>query len=171
MPELIDCYEYVNADAIAAGLSPFRPLEVSVDAGRLMLKRIRELAESGRAFAFETTLASKSFAPFLARCKRQGYSIRLIYIWVNSVELAVERVKRRVESGGHHVPEGTVRRRYERSLKNFFRLYLPLADEWRFYDNSLDEPALIARKLHGASVEISNSKFWESLRRETADGK
>jgi len=171
MPELIDCYEYVNADAIAAGLSPFRPLEVSVDAGRLMLKRIRELAESGRAFAFETTLASKSFVPFLARCKRQGYSIRLIYIWVNSVELAVERVKRRVESGGHHVPEGTVRRRYERSLKNFFRLYLPLADEWRFYDNSLDEPALIARKLPGAFVEISNAKFWETLKREAANGK
>jgi predicted ABC-type ATPase len=100
MPELLDCYEYANADAIAAGLSPFKPLEVSMEAGRLMLKRIRDLAESGVTFAIETTLASKSLAPFLARCKRRGYSIRLIFIWVNSVELAVERVKRRVESGG-----------------------------------------------------------------------
>jgi len=166
MPELIDCYEYVNADAIAAGLSPFRPLEVSIDAGRLMLKRIRYLAESGVTFAFETTLASRSLAPFLKRCKRQGYSIRLIYIWVNSVELAVERVKRRVESGGHFITEETVRRRYNRSLTNFFQLYFPLANEWRFYDNSHDKVVLLARKLSGAAIEISNTHLWEIIRRK-----
>ena len=166
MPELIDCYEYVNADAIAAGLSPFRPLEVSMEAGRLMLKRIRYLAESGVTFAFETTLASRILAPFLAQCKRNKYSIRLIYIWVNSVELAVERVRRRVESGGHYVTEETIRRRYDRSLTNFFQLYFPLANEWRFYDNSHDKAILLARKLSGAAVEISNTQLWETIRKK-----
>jgi predicted ABC-type ATPase len=171
MPELIDCYEYVNADAIAAALSPFKPLEVSVDAGRVMLQRIKALAESKVNFAFEATLSSKSFAPFLALCKKQGYSLRLIYIWLNSVELAVERVKRRIESGGHYVPESTVRRRYGRSLQNFFRLYSPLADEWRFYDNSLDEPVLVARKLlTAAAAEISNTEHWQSIRGNIFNG-
>lgn len=169
MPELIECYEYVNADAIAAALSPFRPLEVSVDAGRVMLQRIKALAESKVNFAFEATLASKSFAPFLNRCKRSVYSIRLVYIWLNSVELAVERVKRRVESGGHYVPEATVRRRYSRSLQNFFRLYSPLAEEWRFYDNSLGEPVLVAKKLLDETVEITNIKHWQSIKKKASN--
>ena len=163
MPELIDCYEYVNADAIAAGLSPFRPLEVSVDAGRLMLKRIRELTESGATFAFETTLSSKSFAPFLARCKRQGYTIRLIYIWVNSVELAVERVKRRAEIGGHLVAEQIIRRRYPRSLLNFFHLYSSLADIWGFYDNSYVEPELVAERLLDGKLRVFNRPVWRTI--------
>jgi len=163
MPELINCYEYVNADAIAAGLSPFRPLEVSIEAGRLMLKRIRDLAESGVIFAIETTLSSKSFAPFLAQCKSRGYSIRLIYVWVNSVELAVERVKRRVESGGHLVPEPTIRRRYSRSLFNFFQLYSSLADIWSFYDNSLDKIELVAEKSLDGKIDVLNRPIWEKI--------
>ena len=163
MPELINCYEYVNADAIAAGLSPFRPLEVSIEAGRLMLKRIRDLAESGVTFAIETTLSSKSFAPFLAQCKSRGYSIRLIYVWVNSVELAVERVKRRVESGGHLVPEHIIRRRYSRSLFNFFQLYSSLADIWSFYDNSLDKIELVAEKSLDGKIDVLNRPIWEKI--------
>ena len=163
MPELINCYEYVNADAIAAGLSPFRPLEVSIEAGRLMLKRIRDLAESGVTFAIETTLSSKSFAPFLAQCKSRGYSIRLIYVWVNSVELAVERVKRRVESGGHLVPEHIIRRRYSRSLFNFFQLYSSLADIWSFYDNSFDKIELVAEKSLDGKIDVLNRPIWEKI--------
>jgi predicted ABC-type ATPase len=163
MPELIDCYEYVNADAIASALSPFKPFEVSVDAGRVMLQRIRILAESGVTFAFEATLASKSLAPFLEQCRRLGYSIRLIYIWLNSVELAVERVKRRVESGGHYVPESIVRRRYGRSLQNFFRLYSPLVDEWSFYDNSLDKIELVAENKLDGKMEVLNITTWRKI--------
>ena len=163
MPELLDCYEYVNADAIAAGLSPFRPLEVSIEAGRLMLKRIRNLAESGVTFAFETTLASKSLTPFMAKCKRRGYSIRLIYIWVNSVELAVERVKSRVESGGHFVTEQTIRRRYSRSLFNFFKLYKVLADTWGFYDNSSDKVELVAEKTLDGKIDVHNRLMWRKI--------
>ena len=120
MPELINCYEYINADAIASALSPFKPGEVSIDAGRLMLTRIRELAEKRQDFAFESTMASRSFAPFLRACKTMGYEIHLVYIWLKSPDLAVARVAQRVESGGHFVEEKTIRNRYSHGLRNFF---------------------------------------------------
>jgi len=160
MPELIDCYEYVNADAIAAALSPFKPQEVSIEAGRVMLKRIKELANSKVDFAFETTMASKSFAPFLVKCKKEGYSIRLIYVWLRSADLAVERVRLRAKSGGHAVPEETIRQRYERSLLNFFGLYLPIADQWRFYDNSFDRPALVAENFTDGLINVTDQNTW-----------
>ena len=128
MPELLDCYEYVNADAIASALSPFRPNEVSIDAGRLMLKRIQELASRNLDFAFETTMASRSFVPFLKRCRNAGYFLHVIYIWLQSPELSIARVAERVASGGHFVPEDTIRARYSRGLDNFFKLYAPTAD-------------------------------------------
>jgi len=171
MPDILNCYEYVNADAVAAGLSPFRPLEVSIEAGRLMLKRIKDLAASRVTFAFESTLASKSFAPFLIRCKGLGYSIRLIYIWIHPVELAIERVKRRVASGGHKVPEATVMRRYSRSLNNFIQLYSHLADSWKFFDNSSEKAVLVAEKSETVSVEIYNKLLWNEITHRKFNGK
>jgi predicted ABC-type ATPase len=162
MPELIDCDEYVNADEIAAGLSPFRPQSVSMEAGRLMLDRIHNLSNQKNTFAFETTLASRSFAPFLVKCKEAGYSIRLIYMWLSSVELAIERVKRRVASGGHNVPEDIIRRRFDRSLGNFFKLYMPIADSWAFYDNSLRHSKLIAES-ENEEITIYNLPLWISI--------
>ncbi len=146
--------EFVNADAIAGGLSAFRPESVAIPAGRAMLDRIRQLAEARAAFAFETTLASRSFAPWLVRLKRHGYHV---------VDLAVNRVAARVRRGGHDVPEGTIRRRYERGLRNFFRLYLPLADSWQMFDNSnLRRPRLVASG-RGSAERVANESVWRRI--------
>jgi predicted ABC-type ATPase len=163
MPAVIDCFEYVNADAIAGGLSPFRPAEVSINAGRLMLKRIRELADKREDFAFETTMASRSFALFLKSCKKSGYMIHLIYIWLQSPELAIARVAERVKSGGHFVPDETVRNRYHRGLYNFFHIYMQIADNWAFYDNSRAEILLIAEKSKNEEMRIITPDIWKSI--------
>ncbi len=163
MPLPIDCYEYVNADAIAAALSPFRPSEVTIDAGRLMLKRIRELAEKRETFAFETTMASRSFVPFLKHCKNGGFRIHLIYIWLQTPDLSIARVAQRVESGGHYVPDKIIRMRYERGLKNFFNLYAPIADTWAFYDNSYSEIKLIAEKSSKETMKTVSPDIWKTI--------
>lgn len=128
--------EFVNADTIAAGLSAFRSESVAIAAGRIMLSRMRRLAAARATFAFETTLASRSIAPWLAGLQRSGYRVHLLFLWLNSAELAVSRVAERVRLGGHDVPAETVRRRYRAGLLNLFRLYLPLADSWQLFDNS-----------------------------------
>jgi len=120
--------EFVNADTIAGGLSAFRPDSVAIPAGRAMLERIRHLAKAQADFAFETTLASRTFAPWLDRLKRSGYHVHVLFLWLESADFAVDRVAARVRLGGHDVPEGTVRRRYKRGLRNLFALYMPLAD-------------------------------------------
>ena len=167
MPALIECYEYVNADAIAKALSPFRPNEVSIDAGRLMLKRIHELSKKLEDYAFETTMASRSFAPFLTKCKKCGYSIHAVYIWIHSPELAIARVKERVKSGGHFVPDETVRNLYNRGLKNFFNLYVPIADTWALYDNSESEIKLVASKERNSATTIFQADTWKSIEEAT----
>lgn len=128
--------EFVNADAIASGLSPFRPESVAIEAGRIMLARMRQLAANHNNFAFETTLASRSFAPWLRELQRDGYHVHVLFLWLRSADLAVSRVAERVRLGGHDVPEAVIRRRYESGLRNFFGMYMPLADSWQFLDNS-----------------------------------
>jgi predicted ABC-type ATPase len=127
---------FVNADVIARGLSEFDIESVAFQAGRVMLARLEELAARRADFAFETTLASRTFAPFIRRLRSEGYRVQLVYVWLGSADLCVERVRSRAMSGGHFVEEEIVRRRYERSLKNLFGLYLPLADGWQVYDNT-----------------------------------
>jgi predicted ABC-type ATPase len=129
--------EYVNADPIALGLSAFKPEAAAIESGRIMLKRLRELAERKENFAFETTLSARSYAAWLGRLKRQGYNFHLIFLWLRSPELAVRRVRERVSAGGHDVPEDIIRRRYAKGVGNFFKLYAPLADTWALYDNSV----------------------------------
>ncbi len=163
MPELLSCDEYVNADAIASGLSPFKPESSAIKAGRLMLQKIRDLANSQKDFAFETTMASRTFLPFLSECKENGYAIRLLYLWLHSPELALKRVESRVLSGGHHVPDEFVIRRYRNGLKNFFNLYIPIADTWLIYDNSSLDTELIARKDKESSISINNQVVWEKI--------
>mgnify|MGYP002777045608 CR=1 FL=1 len=144
LPNFLSVFEYVNADEIAAGLSPFNPESVAVQAGRLMLQRLESLFNTKADFAFETTLAARNFARFLRDCKSSGYTVNLIYFWLESPELAIERVQRRVASGGHNIPIDVVRRRYERGRVNLTQLYLSLCDTWIIYDNSFDEPSLVA---------------------------
>jgi predicted ABC-type ATPase len=163
MPDLINCEEYVNADAIAAGLSPFKPEATAIQAGRLMLERIRELAEQKKDLAFETTMASRSFQPFLQQCKSNGYTVHLLFLWLHSPELALKRVALRVLSGGHHVPNEYVERRYKSGLENFFKLYIPIANSWVLYDNSSTSPVLIAQKTTDQSLEIKNIQVWETI--------
>jgi predicted ABC-type ATPase len=130
---------FVNADIIAQGLSGLNPAGVDLEAGRIMVERIIELARRRVDFAFETTLANRKYAKRISEWKADGYRFHLIYLWLPSAEYAINRVKDRVRRGGHHVPDATVRRRYRSGLQNFFGIYRPLADTWRFIDNS--EPA------------------------------
>jgi predicted ABC-type ATPase len=156
--------EFVNADTIAGGLSAFRPDSVAIAAGRAMLERIRQLAEARADFAFETTLASRSFAPWLARLKRNGYHVHVLFLWLESADLAVNRVAARVRLGGHDVPEGTVRRRYQRGLRNLFGLYLPLADSWQVFDNSRAErPQLVASGRRDGAEQVANAPLWQRI--------
>lgn len=142
LPEALGCHEFVNADLIAAGLSPFRVESVALQAGRLMLERMNKLRDADVDFGFESTLASRSFVPFLKSCQSRGYEVHLLYVWLDNVELAIERVAHRVLDGGHNIPEATIRRRYESSRRNFRELYQPLANTWRVFDNSI-EPMLV----------------------------
>ena len=122
LPEGFHIRDFVNADSIAAGLSPFQPESVALEAGRIMLNRIRALTEAKQDFAFETTLAVRNFAPFLDQCRSDGYRIDLLSVWLPSVDLALRRVQGRVARGGHDVPQGVIRRRYDRGLSNFFEI-------------------------------------------------
>lgn len=128
-----------------------------------MVKRIRALADAEADFAFETTLAAKSFAPFLRECRTKGYTINLMYFWLRSPDLAVERVAKRVASGGHSIPEANIRRRYERGLRNLFNLYLPLCDGWMVFDNSDPAPRLIAEAIMNEPPRIYSEGIWQEI--------
>ena len=145
LPHYVDCREFLNADLLAAGLSPFDPDTAAVAAGRLLLARMKELVQLSRDFGFETTLAGKTYAPMLQDMKSKGYSLHLFYLWLPTVDLAISRVAHRVQQGGHNVPEPVIRRRFDVGLRNLVRLYLPLFDSWQIFDNSTLQPRTIAR--------------------------
>lgn len=136
LPEMLECRQYVNSDEFAKGLAPFDPESVSVQASRLMLMRIRYLFFKKEDFSIETTLATRSLLKMIREAQAEGYFVTLMYFWLNSPDLAVARVKARVEAGGHNIPEETVRRRYRVGIKYFFRDYAPLCDRWILADNS-----------------------------------
>ena len=169
LPTFLECFEYVNADAIAAGMSQFNPESVAILAGRLMIQRLRTLSDSGTDFALETTLAARNFARFLINCKNKGYTINLIYFWLQSPELAIERVQRRVESGGHYIPEDVIRRRYDRGRRNLTSLYLPLCDSWMVYNNSSPALLLVARKNAQGEPIIYERETWYQIIEESND--
>jgi len=153
LPQYVECLEFVNADFIAGGLSPFAPERAAIHAGRLMLEQIHSLAERGVDFGFETTLSGKTYVKLLQEMKRRGYLIHIFFLWITNVKLTLERIELRVRNGGHHIPEGIVRRRFSRSLPNFLRFYKPLADSWTIFDNSGDVPKMIAFEESG-KIEI-----------------
>ncbi|RLD55413.1 MAG: zeta toxin [Bacteroidetes bacterium] len=163
LPEMLDCNEFVNADEIAKGLSPFNPNKVAIKAGRLMLTRIDELLESGVDFAFETTLATRSYVNTVKKAQEKGYLVTVLYFWLNSPELAVERVRIRVKEGGHHIPEETIRRRYELGISNMFNLYIPIADYWMFIDNSKTPFEILTDGQREIEV-VKNELIWDKLK-------
>ena len=156
--------EFVNADTIARGLSAFSPEHAAIEAGRIMLARLRQLASQRRDFAFETTLASRTFAPRLVEWTQEGYAFHLVYLWLPNADFALARIRARVRLGGHDVPEETVRRRYRRGVVNFFALYQPLATTWRFYDNSGDHPRLVARGECTQRIIVADRELWPRIK-------
>jgi predicted ABC-type ATPase len=144
LPHYVDCMEFVNADLIAYGLSPFSPERAAIRAGKLVLEQIHALGRKGLDFGFESTLSGKTQVRLLREFKATGYNIHMFYLWVRSVDLALERIADRVKKGGHSVPEETVRRRFGKSLSNFIHLYRSLTDSWHLFDNSSDKPVRVA---------------------------
>jgi predicted ABC-type ATPase len=161
---------FVNADYIARGLSGRNTNAVAFEAGRIMLKRLHQLSDAGVDFAFESTLSSRTFAAFLATLKHQGYALVIYYFALANAQLAVRRVKLRVSLGGHDVPPDIVRRRYGRSVSNFFHLYMPLADEWTLFDNSTAPHARpVAAKIQG-QLTVTEPTTWHKLQKLSQAG-
>ena len=160
LPEILNCKEFVNADEIARGLSPFQPEKVSIESGRLMLARIDELIKSHQDFSFETTLSTRSFVSTIKTAKENGYYITLIFFWLESIQLAKDRVKKRVEEGGHNIKPEVIERRYNSGIDNLFNRYANTVDSLLIYDNSNIESELIAEKeLEGEFIIHQPTKF------------
>lgn len=162
LPEIFHCKEFINADEIARGISPFNPDTVSIQAGRIMLKRSSELLERGETFAIETTLSLKFYVEFIKRAKEREYEITLLFLWLNSPELAMTRVKTRVKEGGHNIPAEVIKRRYYTGLKNLFHLYIPIVNNWLLVDNSGEEFQVIAEGSENETI-IKNKDIWLKL--------
>lgn len=144
LPEVLNCHEFVNADEIARGLSPFNPNSTAIEAGKLMLKRIRELLGREESFAIETTLATRSYVNLVRQAQAKGYVVTLVFFWLRTPELALQRIAERVKNGGQDIPTATARRRYMAGIDNLFNLYIPEIDFWTLYDNSVSPRIAIA---------------------------
>lgn len=144
LPKSLTVKEFVNADEIAKGLSPFNPEGVAIEAGRLMLRRIDELLRIGESFSIETTLATKSYVNLVKRAQDEGYIVHLLFFWLDSVELARQRVADRVASGGHNIPSDVIERRYYAGVRNLFKLFANEVDIWVLFDNSRNKGERIA---------------------------
>ena len=164
LPDILDCREFVNADEIARGLSPFNPESVAIEAGRLMLSRIEELLRRNESFSIETTLATKSYINLVRRAQAQGYTVRLLFFWLNSPELALQRIAERVAKGGHDIPEPIARRRYVAGINNLFRLFMDEVDYWAIFDNSETPRKKIAIGGKNADIEIYYHKLYENMK-------
>lgn len=164
LPEMLGCREFVNADEIAAGLSPFNPEGVAIQAGRLMIDRIIYLLKEGQTFAFETTLATRSYVKLIKQAQKRGYFVTLLFFLLSTPEQAVARVAKRVAMGGHNIPKDVILRRYDAGLSNLFQLYMPVVNSWSLYDNS-DCPAVhIASGLGGNKVVVYDKEAYRELR-------
>lgn len=165
LPDILECKEFVNADEIAKGLSPFQPEKVAFEAGRIMLNRIDDLFTNNENFAFETTLATKTYRQKILSAKRNAYNTTLLFFWLKNVELAKERVKIRVREGGHNIPEDVIERRYVNGIKNLFQIYLDIVDQVLIFDNSEGKPILIAEKNYGNKITIFDAEKFNDLKK------
>jgi predicted ABC-type ATPase len=162
LPAYAKCPNFVNADLIAQGLSPFSPSAAAIRAGRLVLEQIHQFANKGVDFAFETTLSGRLYVSLFKSLKAKGYKIHLFFLWIPDAELAVSRINRRVTEGGHNVPIQDVLRRFDRSISNFFKLYQPFLDLWMLFDNAGPNPILIAEKKNG-KIRVINEHLYKSI--------
>ena len=159
LPEILDCREFVNSDEFAKSLSPFDPSIASVSASRFMLRRIQYLMERGADFSIETTLATRSLVSIINEARARSYVITILYLWLQSPEIAIQRVKDRVEAGGHNIPENVLRRRYTSGLKYLFDIYMPICDRWMIADNSGPTFMLIAEGDDKRTIIKDEEKF------------
>jgi predicted ABC-type ATPase len=163
LPEMLKCREFVNADEIAAGISPFNPEGVAIQAGRLMIDRIIQLLKDGETFAFETTLATRSYVKLIQQAKKRGYFVTLLFFSLSTPEQAQRRVAQRVSLGGHNIPTDVINRRYEAGLQNLFQLYMPVCDYWTLYDNSNCPAIRIASGFGTEKIEVFDKERYQTL--------
>lgn len=168
LAETLHVMTFLNADIIAQGLAGFDPDSAALEASRIMLERLDRLAEQRQDFAFETTLAARSYAVRLRHWSQLGYRLHLVYLWLANAELAVARVALRVQRGGHHVPEAIVRQRYQRSVRNFFTLYQALPLTWQVYDNTdTSSLRLIAFRDESGTDGVVDESVWAKMKEQT----
>lgn len=165
LPEMLNCDEFINADEIARGLSPLNPDKAAIEAGRLMLSKIDRLILNQKDFAFETTLSTKSYKNTILKAQQYGYQITLVFFWLDSPDLAIERVKTRVLEGGHNIPENIIIRRYYSGLDNLFKLYIPVCDYWMIFNNSKTASELIAEGYGDHDLDIKNISTFEMIKK------
>ena len=164
LPEVLDCKEFINADEIAKGLSPFQPESVAMQAGRIMLARMDELLQKGKTFAFETTLATKSYKQKIEWAQANGYEVTLLFFWLDSPNMAKKRVAQRVAEGGHSIPSETIERRYHNGIANLFAIYIDMVDICYIFDNSEGERTPIAKKYKGGKEIIYNTDLYNQMK-------
>ncbi|MDB4920849.1 zeta toxin family protein [Mucilaginibacter sp.] len=167
LPEMLNCKEFVNADSIAAGLSPFNPDNVAIQAGRIMLSRIDALLKNGDDFAIETTLATKSYVSLIKNARTIGYKITMVFFWLRSPQEAKQRVATRVSKGGHHIPDEIVDRRYFKGIYNLRHLYIAICDYWAVFNNEAGSPELVISGEFNQSQMIFNSDIWDVIKKQS----
>ena len=169
LPEVLNCREFVNADNIAAGISPFNPESVALEAGRIMLNRINELLSANVDFALETTLSTKSYVSFIKKAQQKGYKVTLLFFWLDSPQTAYKRVANRVSKGGHNIPVDVIERRYYRGVKNLIELYIPVCDEWVVANNMGIRSEIIIKGSRLLGETIFNKYIWDRILKQSND--
>jgi predicted ABC-type ATPase len=164
LPSILNCDIFINADEIAREIAPREVEKVAFEAGRQMIEQINARIRERETFAFETTLSARSYRETILFAQALGYHVTLLFFWLESVEMAIDRVARRVKEGGHHIATEVIRRRYNRGIKNLFEIYIPLVSETMIYNNSFGIPELVVSKSLGRKFEIKNFEIWEKLK-------
>ena len=164
LPEILECREFVNADEIAKGLSPFNPESVAIEAGRLMLLRIDDLLKTNVSFSIETTLSTKSYQKLVRKAQHQGYLVKLIFFWLDSPATAIKRVAQRVREGGHNIPQDVIVRRYHAGINNLFNLYMRQVDYWLLINNTQGTSEYVAEGGATIPTEIFNTNTYHKMK-------
>lgn len=164
LPKILECKEFVNADEIARGLSPFNPEGVAIEAGRLMLERIDFLLNQNHSFSIETTLSTKSYRQLVERAHARGFKVQLLFFWLPAPEFALQRVAQRVQEGGHNIPSEVVIRRYVSGIKNLFNIYIDIVDEWMIVENLHSPRILIADGNIGGNANIYHDELYKIMK-------
>lgn len=162
LPDILQCREFVNADEIAKGLSPFNPESVAIEAGKLMLQRIHNLLKGGDSFAIETTLSTRSYAKTIAQAHELGFKVQLLFFWLPTPEHAILRVAQRVKEGGHNIPTDIILRRYHSGIDNLFKIYIPIVDSWMLVENQ-SNPRIIVADGGKGEMKIYQSKLYNII--------